>query len=79
MSTDTCEVMFDFNVKIKVDLTAIAMSFDNVEIDRNDVRDMLNNALSEYFENMADSVSQTGDWNDTCEVIASTVPEVEVN
>lgn len=48
-------------------------------VGQGDVAKMVSNAISDYCTGIADAVASTGDWNDNCEAIASSNPEVEVN
>lgn len=66
---------FEFTVKVKVNLDDLP---GDVKVNKKGVADIISRAVSEYCSEMSEAVCLSGDWNDNCEAIASTHPEIKV-
>lgn len=69
--------MKEFKVKVTVKVNLDEMP-EGVEATQQAVAKMVDEALVNYTNEMADAVSSTGDWSNDGEAVASTMPEFEV-
>lgn len=68
---------FDFTVTVKLDKKDCLLK--NVECSLEEaVKEMIDNAISEYCGNCGDGVTECGDADDDCVWVAATYPRVEI-
>ena len=67
---------FTFTVSIKLNLEDIPKG---VKLTKENVASMIDSALVNYTNDMAEEISACGDWNKDEQAIAASMPEFEVN